>query len=175
MVQDGGDPRLYDTAVINVFVERNMERPNFLPNNNRVVIIIPENSPRGRFIYQLNASDTDRYPPNNEFSFDLSSRFPNSDHDTFFSLIQSMGEIILAKEVLNQTVDQFFLLATVSDKGKPELSNSIQIDVIVERITGLLRFGLQNYTTTIPETQGVGSVILSPRASPGVSIYDKTR
>ena len=61
MVQDGGDPRLYDTAVINVFVERNLQPPQFLPNNNRVVVYIPENSPRGRFIYKLEANDTDLY------------------------------------------------------------------------------------------------------------------
>ena len=61
MVQDGGDPRLYDTAVINMFVQRNLERPQFLPNNDRVIIRISENLARGSSIYQLNATDADRY------------------------------------------------------------------------------------------------------------------
>ena len=43
--------------------------------------------------------------------------------------------------------------------------------MIVERISGVLSFGLDNYTATIRETDPEGSVVLQPVASPGVSEF----
>ena len=60
-MQDGGDPILYDTATVSIFVNRNLQRPNFLPDNQRVVIRIPESALVGYPIFNLTAEDTDQY------------------------------------------------------------------------------------------------------------------
>jgi len=59
------------------------------------------------------------------------------------------------------------LRAYVRDRGEPQLSSFINIDVIVERVQGALAFSSLNYTNTINEDSPLNFRAVDTRAFPG--------
>ncbi|KAH3873292.1 hypothetical protein DPMN_036524 [Dreissena polymorpha] len=62
------------------------------------------------------------------------------------------------------------MTVTAQDGGTPARFATITVDVNVVRETGALRFTLDTYSATIPETERVNSSIVQTFANPGVCL-----
>ncbi|WAQ95973.1 FAT4-like protein, partial [Mya arenaria] len=173
-VEDGGTPRLSDSVTLELFVSKNFNPPVFANNNRAVTVTIQESAPQGYSITRLTATDADVLPPNNQFEFSLEDRVPGSGDSSYVFLHPTTGQLTLTKTVLdaviNNPTDVLQMTAYARDKGEPQLSSSINVDVIVERIEGDLSFA-QDYVETINENTNIGTPVVDTRAFPGVVTY----
>ena len=163
---DGGFPSRTDTATVSISVLRNLFSPQFNHTGN-IQVTIPETSPIGTFIFDLDAFDNDMDPPENTVTYQISS-FTNAG---FFLINPTTGVITLLQSVLNTGQDFYRLSVTAQDGGTPMRSATIFVDVTVLRESGTLRFSLPSYETTIAETRPVDDVIIQTVASPGPATY----
>ncbi|KAL5018742.1 hypothetical protein ScPMuIL_004464 [Solemya velum] len=112
-VSDGGSPILFDTATVQITVQRNLASPVFSPARD-LSTTIPETMPPGDVVINVNASDADQFAPNNLISYSI---IGNNDDPNFFFIDQESGVITLRKSVLNTGKNLYQLRVQASDKG----------------------------------------------------------
>lgn len=66
------------------------------------------------------------------------------------------------------------LTVRAQDHGVPPRHSDATLEVTVLRDKGNLTFSQDNYTTQVSENENIGTLILTVRASPGVSILSST-
>ncbi|KAL8559117.1 hypothetical protein ACOMHN_046165 [Nucella lapillus] len=167
LAYDGGVPSLSATAVVSISVLRNLFPPLFT-NNDFIRVTIPETTPVGTFIAQVNATDTDTTSPENQVTYSLQGDFPAED---YFFINPNTGDITLLVSVDNLNVNLFRIRCVASDGGEPTQHDFTYVEVTILRETGQLSFNLPSYQVVISENTAVGSPIITASAQPGLPIY----
>ncbi|PVD37419.1 hypothetical protein C0Q70_00009 [Pomacea canaliculata] len=152
--------QLCATTVAKITVRTNQQAPVISPNSYSREIL--ETFPLGDTIFDVNATDGDLTPPNNQFSFSLQPSVSSS-YLGCFSINSDSGVIYairpLYRPPCNESQYRFQVVAT--DKGRTPLLSlpaSVSIDVIKNQNPPV--FVNKPYNRTVNENTPVGNTII---------------
>ncbi|KAI8794949.1 protocadherin Fat 4, partial [Biomphalaria glabrata] len=164
-VVDGGSPPLNDTAVVTLYVTRNIATPTCVNQNN---VTINYTKPLGVPVVVVNATDADPVPPMNTVTYSLVNSAP---HILQYWLIDpSTGSLSLRAPLPSSGVSGFQIQVVARDGGFPSLSSTCSVQINVNTDSDSLRFDVDNRALSITETTGVNTAIVTMSASPSPDI-----
>ncbi|XP_035826841.1 protocadherin Fat 4, partial [Aplysia californica] len=114
LAKDGGTPSLTATAVVNLFVARNLQDPEFLQQNYTFTIF--ETQSLGVSFSQINARDPDVTSPNNALSFSL---IDDDFTREFFAVDEDNGFFFVKKSLALTSLNSFNGVVALQDNGVP--------------------------------------------------------
>ncbi|KAK7482291.1 hypothetical protein BaRGS_00026419 [Batillaria attramentaria] len=156
-------------GLCNVTVAKISVRTNRFPpvlDPNRYDRTIPETWPYGLPIFDVNATDSDAAPPNNQFRFSLQAA-PQGDslYDFCFG-INAVDGVIFAKQPLYPTFEnpcdrsQYSFQVVATDLGTPALtSTAAPVNIIVTKNSNPPRFLQDIYRTNFDDTEQMGYTV----------------
>ncbi|KAK0048619.1 protocadherin Fat 4, partial [Biomphalaria pfeifferi] len=160
-VVDGGSPPLNDTAVITLYVTRNIATPTCVNPN---LVTINYTKPLGVPVVVVNATDADPVPPMNTVTYSLVNSAPQILQ--YWLIDPSTGSLSLRAPLPSSGVSGFQIQVVARDGGFPSLSSICSVQINVNTDSDRLRFDVDNRTVDIPETMGVNTAIVTMSASP---------
>ncbi|KAK3089813.1 hypothetical protein FSP39_006721 [Pinctada imbricata] len=167
VASDGGFPSRSATATVLITVLRNLFSPVF-SNLDFIRLSIPETTPVGTFIVDLNATDADRTSPENVVACGINGDglSPN-----YFFINPTTCVITLLQSVNNIGTNFFRIQVQAFDAGSPQRSTFTYVEVTIIRSQGTLQFTLPSYAITISENKLVNTDVITTLAQPGVPTY----
>uniref|UniRef100_A0A2C9LQH4 Cadherin domain-containing protein n=1 Tax=Biomphalaria glabrata TaxID=6526 RepID=A0A2C9LQH4_BIOGL len=160
-VVDGGSPPLNDSAVVTLYVTRNIATPTCVNQN---IVTINYTKPLGVPVVVVNATDADPVPPMNTVTYSLVNSAP---HILQYWLIDpSTGSLSLRAPLPSSGVSGFQIQVVARDGGFPSLSSTCSVQINVNTDSDRLRFDVDNRALSMTETTGVNTAIVTMSASP---------
>ncbi|XP_046564129.1 protocadherin Fat 1-like, partial [Haliotis rubra] len=163
--EDNGSPRLYDIALVELTINRNLNPPIFNPVTYGMTIL--DNRPIGDVVLRVTASDADNLAPYNQVRYALTG---NSTVLQFFQVntVSNVGTVSLKRAIYDypdNTVTQLQFQVTCEDLGNPSqaASNSATVLVTIVRNTPPFFDGIP-YSTVIPATQAADTSVFQVAA-----------
>ncbi|CAI9716642.1 protocadherin Fat 4-like isoform X4 [Octopus vulgaris] len=151
--QDKGFPRKQAHTVVNVYVEDvNDNAPEF--SQQAYTVTVPENTPVGDIIFQVDARDRD-LGAGGQVSFFLEPR------SKFFYIDKNNGSIYLNKSLDYETTRKHFTFNILShDHGTPSISSIAPIEIKVTDVNDEVpEFSQPLYVSQITKTSPIGKAI----------------
>ncbi|KAL5018733.1 hypothetical protein ScPMuIL_004455 [Solemya velum] len=164
--EDGGQPPLSDTQIIELSLRKNLFAPVFSPGG-IIRELIPESTDIGTVVTPITVNDADTTIPNNQFSCSL---IGDGDGPEFFFVNPLSCDVVLIKSVEDTQANGYTLRVLAADKGSPSLSSTTQVEITIQRQQETLRFFSNNYQEEINENLPVGSSVIFVTASPSPGI-----
>ncbi len=158
--RDGGTPSFSATAVVEVSVLDLNDNPPQFSVTTPYVATLTENSPEGTVIVTtppLMATDTDGIGPNSEVTYAIVDGDPNG----LFTVGTLSGQLQSNGGVDFESVGEFELIVSATDRGSPSLSSvaTIEVEILDQNDNQPL---VANLTSTLVFIEGQGQLLLSP-------------
>lgn len=154
-VTDNQTPAKYGEAQVEVTVIRNANAPYFTQTSYSVTI--GEYTPIQRSIISVSAADGDSPDTASgqlEYTFLESSKY--------FYISRSNGIVYLTNPLANpDSLNQYNYTVRVADNGSPQKTATVPLTINIVRNQHTPTFSLTSYSATVPDTQAVGSAVLS--------------
>ncbi|XP_041364041.1 cadherin-23-like [Gigantopelta aegis] len=166
VAKDGGNPAKSAYEVITLTIDRNLFAPQWMqpsgPNYMTSTTVF-ENTDFSTIIFKLVAIDSDNTSPYNQVVY---SFVGNSPGQAYFMLDANTGQIRLRTSLLQDSAQQYTLLATASDSTKPARSapQTATVQVSVIRNLNTPNFVNLPYSTHIAESLSLGASVYQATA-----------
>ncbi|XP_069496517.1 protocadherin-8-like [Ambystoma mexicanum] len=127
---DSGLPQLSSRAVIRIKIVDQNDNPPMITSprlrNDSADLLMPLGAPANSLVVQLEATDEDE-GLNSELLFTIVE-----DRDSIFAINKATGELYLRKSLNSEKeADTIYVVVAVSDKGRPPLSSTATLNVIL--------------------------------------------
>ncbi|XP_048248833.1 cadherin EGF LAG seven-pass G-type receptor 2-like [Haliotis rufescens] len=158
--EDSGSPRLYDIALVELTINRNLNPPIFNPVSYQMTIL--ETRPIGDVVVRVTATDADNQNPNNEITF---SAFGSG--LAFFNVNSQTGEVTVVNNLVQDSTPSYQLIIQAQDKGASPLSSAqpASVIIIVVRNQASPVFVQTPYDTTVLRTAGANTPVVTVTAT----------
>ncbi|XP_046583162.1 protocadherin Fat 1-like [Haliotis rubra] len=158
--EDNGSPKLYDIALVELTINRNLNPPIFNPVTYEETIL--ETRPIGDVVLRVTASDADNLSPNNEITY---SAFGSG--LTFFNVNSQTGEVTVVNNLVQDSNTRYQLTVQATDRGASPLSSaqpaSVTINVVRNQASPV--FVQTPYDTTVLRTAGANTPVVTVTAT----------
>ncbi|VDH99244.1 protocadherin Fat 4, partial [Mytilus galloprovincialis] len=165
--QDGGDPKKFDSKVLTIIVNRNLQKPVMSAGqyNKRIL----ETQAVSVELVKVLATDGDNFAPNNQLEYFISSN--NAEVNKFVQVDADTGSVSLKQSIKNFTnaATVFTVSFQVSARDKaasPQTADNPQIvQLTVVRNTRPMFTNPTAYSNAIPETTPGGQIVYATTVS----------
>ncbi|XP_046560786.1 cadherin-related tumor suppressor-like [Haliotis rubra] len=135
--EDNGSPRLYDIALVELTINRNLNPPIFTPVTYEVTI--PETWPIGDVVLRVTASDADNLAPYNTVQYEVNNLLSSVPGRLYFMVDRNTGGVSLRCFLESDTgyTGVYTIVVDAVDGGGLRANPPANVEIIVDRNTTL--------------------------------------
>ncbi|XP_071105182.1 protocadherin gamma-B1-like [Haliotis cracherodii] len=136
-VEDNGSPKLYDFALVELTINRNLNPPVFNPVNYEKAIL--ETRPVGDVVLRVTASDADNLAPYNTVQYEINSLLSSPLGRLYFVVDPNTGDVSLRCYLESDTSNTsvYTLVVDAVDGGGRRANLPANVKITVDRKTPL--------------------------------------